>query len=333
MEPNRTQVRYIDEGGRYAAPKASFLRGIAPQNTKRKVFNMKRIIAIMLAALFTLGTGVSAFAMDEGDARVVLGADLTEEQKADAIAYFEAPAETQLITVTNKDERQYFEGKLPDAKLGHVALSSIYIEATAPGSGLDITTHNINFVTSDMYANALISAGITDARIRIWAPRPISGTAALTGIYKAYENMTGEYLDSYAKDLGIEELIATGELAEYIGSKEALSIIGDVKKILDETRTMDDAAVKEKIRGIGEEYGVTLTDDQVSKIFTLARMFEGLSPEEIQQRLVNMANAAQKAQSFGEMVESVIKTIGDFIKTIGDFFSNVWNNWFGGGEN
>ncbi|MBO6060891.1 MAG: DUF1002 domain-containing protein [Clostridia bacterium] len=291
---------------------------------------MKKFFAVMLAAVFALGACMPAFAMDEGDARVVLGADLTDEQKVEAIEYFGAPDGTSLLTVTNKDERQYYEGKLPDEKLGHVALSSIYIVATAPGSGLDIETHNINFVTGDMYESALISAGITDAKIKIWAPRPISGTAALTGIYKAYESMTGEYLDQYAKDLGIEELIATGDLAKYIGSEEALSIINDVKKILDETRTMEDSAVKEKIRGIAEEYGVTLTDEQTNKIFTLARMFEGLSPEEIQQRLVNMAKAAQKAQSFGEVVQSVIRTLGEFIKTIGDFFTNVWNNWFGG---
>ncbi|MBR3383006.1 MAG: DUF1002 domain-containing protein [Clostridia bacterium] len=291
---------------------------------------MKKFTAIILTALFAVMAVVPAFAMNEGEARVALGADLTEEQKAEALEWFGVAEETPLTTVTNKDERQYFEGKLPDAKLGHVALSSIYIVASAKGSGLDITTHNINFVTAEMYENALISAGITDAVIKIWAPRPISGTAALTGIYKAYEDMTGEFLDSYAKDLGIEELIATGELAEYIGSEEALAIIRDVKKILDETRTMNDEDVMAKIHGIAAEYDVTLTDDQAQKIFTLARMFEGLSAEEIQQRLVNMAKAAQKAQSFGEVVQSVIRTLGEFIKTIGEFFSNVWNNWFGG---
>ena len=292
---------------------------------------MKKFVAKLLAALFTLAA-MPVFAAEVGESRVVLGADLTEEQKAEALEFFNAEEGTLLLTVTNKDERQYFEGKLPDEKLGHVALSSIYIKAGEKGSGLDIKTHNINFVTPEMYENALISAGITDAEIKIWAPRAISGTAALTGIYKAYEDMTGRFLDSYAKDLGIEELIATGELAEYIGSDEALSIIRDVKKILDETRTMDDKDVMEKIYGIAEEYGAELTEDQAKQIFRLARMFEGLSAEEIQQRLVNMAKAAQKAQSFGEVVQSVIRTIGEFIKTVGEFFADIWNNWFGGDQ-
>lgn len=294
---------------------------------------MKRVISILLAALIVLGVCGTAFAMNEGERRLVLGSDLTDAQRIEAIEYFGVQdQDVQVLFVTNADERQYFEGKLPDKKLGHVALSSIYIVAKAPGSGLDITTHNINYVTPEMYENALISAGITDAEIRIWAPRPISGTAALTGIYKAYEDITGRILDDAAKDLGIEELIATGELAEYIGSEDALAIINDLKKILDETKYMTDDEVMDKIDSIAADYNAELTDEQAKQIFTLARMFEGLSAEEIQQRLVNMAKAAQKAQSFGETVQSVINSIGEFIKTVGDFFKDIWNRWFGGNE-
>ncbi|MBO4562177.1 MAG: DUF1002 domain-containing protein [Clostridia bacterium] len=292
---------------------------------------MKKITAMILAVIMTLGVCSAAFALEAGESRLVLGADLTEAQRREAIEYFGITDEdVEILTVTNKDERQYFEGKLPDNKLGRVALSSIYIVAEKEGSGLKIETYNINFVTADMYRNALISAGITDATIKIWAPYALSGTAALTGIYKAYEDMTGRLLDDYAKDLGIEELIATGKLAEYIGSEEALSIINDVKKILDETRNMNDADVLEKINSIAEDYDAELTEDQAKQILRLCRMFEGLSAEEIQQRLVNMAKAAQTANSFKETVKSVIQSIGDFIRIIGDFFADVWNRWFGG---
>ncbi|MBR0135576.1 MAG: DUF1002 domain-containing protein [Clostridia bacterium] len=293
---------------------------------------MKKIIAAILTALFALIACVPAFAMSEGERRLVLGADLTEAQRAEAAEYFGITGEVITLAVTNNDERQYFEGKLPDEKLGHVSLSSIYIVATAPGTGLDISTHNINYVTAEMYENALISAGITDARIMIWAPRPISGTAALTGIYKAYEDMTGRALDDYAKDLGIEELIATGQLAEYIGSEEALNIIRDVKEILDLTKDMSDEDVMQKIYEIGEEYGVTLTEDQAQQIFVLVRMFEGLSPEEIQQRLVNMAKAAQRVNTFTDFASSVIHSLSEFIQTIGDFFHNIISHFRKSGD-
>lgn len=43
-----------------------------------------------------------------------------------------------------------------------------------------------------MYKNALTTAGITDADIIVAGPKPISGTAALVGIFEAYEAMTGK---------------------------------------------------------------------------------------------------------------------------------------------
>ena len=43
-----------------------------------------------------------------------------------------------------------------------------------------------------MYENALATAGIENADIKVAGPFNISGTAALVGAIKAYENMTGE---------------------------------------------------------------------------------------------------------------------------------------------
>ena len=290
---------------------------------------MKKILALLMAALMTVGAASAAFAMEVGESRVVLGANLTEEQKAAAYAYFgTSPENTVELTVTNHDERMYFEGKLPDERLGRVALSCIYIVARPEGTGLNVSTCNINYCTPEMYRNALASAGITDAYIVVWAPYEMSGTAALTGIYKAYEDMTGKLLDDYAKDLGIEELIATGELAEYLGTDEALSIINEVKKILDETQKMDDDAVMQRIRDIARDYDVTLTDEQQKQIFTLARMFEGLSAEEIQQRLINMTKAAQKWQSFGEILTNMFESVAEFFRQVGEFFTDIYNKWF-----
>ena len=292
---------------------------------------MKKIVSLLMAALITLGACSAAFALEVGESRVVLGANLTDEQKAEAYAYFGiAPENTVELTVTNGDERMYFEGKLPDEKLGRVALSCICFVVKPEGSGLNIRTHNINYCTAEMYRSALTSAGITDADIMVWAPYELSGTAALTGIYKAYEDMTGRLLDSYAKDLGIEELIATGQLAEYVGSADALSIINDMKKILDETMDMSDADVMQRIRDVAADYDVTLDDEQTKQVFRLCRQFEGLSAEEIQQRLVNMAKAAQKAQSFGEVLSNAFESVAEFFRSIGEFFAEVWNHWFGG---
>ena len=51
-----------------------------------------------------------------------------------------------------------------------------------------------------MYKNALATAGVTDANIIVAGPFQLSGTAALVGIFKAYEEMTGDNLDEEVVD-------------------------------------------------------------------------------------------------------------------------------------
>ncbi|MCH5279398.1 MAG: DUF1002 domain-containing protein [Christensenellaceae bacterium] len=269
--------------------------------------------------------------MAEGDWRVVMGADLTDAQRAQVYAIFglsgEVPA-GNVLTVTNSEERFYFEGKLPSSEIGTRSLSCIYIRAMEAGSGLDISTYNIDYCTEDMYRNVLLTVGITDAKIIVAAPVTVSGTAALTGVYKAYESLTGSILSEYAKLAGIDELLTTGQLADMIGSDEATEIINELKKILDVTKDMDDEAVKQKIREIAAEYNVELTETQVQQILTLARTLEGLDVEQIRQRVLGLVNAANGWEKFTQTVSNVVADIGNFFKEIAKFFSELFEKWF-----
>ena len=161
---------------------------------------MKKTIAAVLTLLLCFMILPSAaFADEEGDAvltpadsgevRVTIGANLDEAQVVQIYKDFgiERGSVTE-ITVTNADERAYLEGIAPERKIGSVALSCIYIKTLEEGKGLKISTNHINWCTSEMYMNALITAGITDAEVKVSAPFDVSGTAALTGIYKAYED-------------------------------------------------------------------------------------------------------------------------------------------------
>ena len=51
------------------------------------------------------------------------------------------------------------------------------------------------------------SAGIADAKIIVAGPFPISGTAALVGTLKAYEEMTGKKLDDKVTDAAMDQLV------------------------------------------------------------------------------------------------------------------------------
>lgn len=296
----------------------------------REGSNMKRTIAFILTALLLLCSfAPAALAEGEGDGtdrtRVTMGADLTEAQRAAVFADFGIPeGSVKELSVTNQEERAYLEDLVPDRKIGSVALSCIYIQALPPGNGLSIEIHNINYCTEDMYLNALKTAGIRDARVIVSAPFPVSGTGALTGAYKAYEDITGQTLNDLAKSLGAEELVLTGELAEYIGSEQAVEIIAELKTMLDQTRGMSDAEVRREMDAIAASYGVSLTDAQRNQLLKLVRKFEGLSTEELQTRLVDLANTAKKASGAMQGVTRVYESVTSFFQSVGSYIKGLF---------
>ena len=258
--------------------------------------------------------------------RVTMGADLTDAQRAAVYRDFGIePGSVRELTVTNKEERRYLEGLVPDRKIGSVALSCIFITTLEPGSGLDIEIYNINYCTEQMYVNALTTAGITDARVVVSAPYPVSGTGALTGAYKAYEDITGTSLNELAKLIGAEELVLTGELSEYIGSAEASAIIGQLKGILDQTQSMPDDQVKSEIRAIAEAYRVSLKETQVDQILSLCRKLEGLDQAQLQSKLTGLAKTAEGANKVVETVTRVYENVKSFFESVGQFFVNLFN--------
>ena len=215
---------------------------------------MKKLLSIFLAAcLLTPATG--AFADVETEARAVIGADLTEQNIADVYAAFGiSRGSVAELEVTNADEREYLTGYVDDSLIGTRAISCVYIELMPEGSGLDVTTSNISWCKPEMYVSALATAGITDARVIVAAPFEVSGTAALTGVYLAYEDITGETLDETAKLVGTQELTMTAELADQIGSFDSVEIVNELKLILDETQNMTDDELRAQIEEIASQY-------------------------------------------------------------------------------
>jgi len=291
---------------------------------------MKKKIALLLALCLSLSFSVTSFADDSGESRTVIGANLTETQITQVYKDFGIERGTvPELTVTNAEERVYLEGKVSDSTIGTRSISCVYIQMLPFGEGLDVTVKNINWCTEAMYKNALITAGIDDARVIVTAPFQVSGTAALTGIYKAYEDITGETLSEMAKDVGTQELIVSAELADEIAgvSDEQIAyLMNELKVILDETQNMTDDELRNEIDKISESANVKLNDEQKDKVVSLVRSLEKLSVEDliakakgIQDSVVKMQEAAEKASGF---ISKVVK----FFSSIASFFSRLFGN-------
>lgn len=286
---------------------------------------MKKTISLILAALFgvcLIMPAAMAATIAPGEQRITMGADLSDAQRASIYEFFGVERGTiKELTVTNSEERSYLEGLIPDERLGRVALSCVYITVLDAGSGIKVETNNINWCTEQMYINAMITAGITDASVKVSAPYPLSGTAALTGIYKAYEDITGEKLDENAKAAAAEELITTGELAEFIGSEEATRLINELKKILNNIKSMTDDEVRAEIRRIAAQCNISVTDSQVEQLLTLCRTLQNLDVENLQSRLLGWLDTVDKLSSVSSWFAKIWRSVLEFLTSIfGGFF-------------
>ena len=155
---------------------------------------------------------------------LALGADLTPEQKAVVLATMGVSADDlgsyDIVTTTNQEEHESLDKYIEPALIGTKSLSSVLVKPAESGHGVVVTTNNINYCTTNMYRNALITAGVTDADIMVAAPSPISGTAALIGALKAYEKMSGEEVSTAALDTSLNELVTTGQIKEAVGDDD-----------------------------------------------------------------------------------------------------------------
>ena len=289
---------------------------------------MRKIAFFVVSLIFAFSSGLSSALAEEiaeGKARVVMGADLDEEQRAQIYRDFSlAEGDIQELTITNQEERAYLEGIAPEDKIGNLALSCVYIRTLEENSGLTITLHNINWCSENMYRNVLVTAGITDANVMISAPYPVSGTAALTGIYKAYEDVTGEKLDESAKKAAANELFITGALAETIGSTDATLLVNELKGILDQTQNMTDDEVHKEIHSLAKSLGIQVTDSQIEQLVGLCRELEGLDTQQLQEHLESIAGTVDSAQKTNAFFSALEKNIQNFFTNIGTFFSNLF---------
>lgn len=280
--------------------------------------SVKRIIScVFLFAFCFLSFGGIAFA-DSVDKRVVLGINNSEAAIAKIYGYFRVdPGSVDQMYITNQEEREYLEGLVPNSKIGTVALSSVYID-TDNKSGLDLEIYNINWVTEEMYRNALATAGITDAKVIVAAATPVSGTGALAGIYKAYEDITGVEIDQEVKDTAVEELVITADLQEVAGD-DASSIISDLKAELAKTKNMDDVSIQELIVETASKYNAELSDSQVEQILELIKKLNSLNID---------FDTFEKIANAGKGIEGFFESVGNFFKSIGDWFTGL----FGGNK-
>lgn len=285
---------------------------------------LKKILSALLCLVML--SSMSLALADSSSSRVAIGSDLNEEQINQVYKTFRINrGDVTELTVTNNDERAYLSKSVDASMIGTKAISCIFIEALNEGSGLNVSTSNISWCTPDTYRNALTTAGITDANVTITAPFSVSGTAALTGIYMAYESITGKKLDETAKQVGSEELAVSSELANEIGDEDTSAIVNDLKAILDQTRNMSDEELRGTIESIASDYNQNLTEEQIQKLIDLVRSLEKLDTNALMERVNSVKDALHHLSDVQNTAHNFTEKLKSFVATIVEFFQGLIN--------
>lgn len=252
---------------------------------------------------------------------VTLGNDLNQEQQKQMLRIFDVmDQEVKRLVVTNDEEREYLQGVATEAQIGTRAISSAYVEGLSAGDGIQVETYNITWVTKEMFQNALLTAGVKDAKIIAAAPFNVSGTAALTGILKAFEEMTGKPIDEDKKQIANEEIVKTGRLGEEIGRDKASRLVQEVKQEIIDKNVQNPEEIKRIIIDIAGRLDINLNTDQINDLSGLMERINrlNLNTEEMRQQLESIGRQLGEIAEQNKEVKSILDRILEFIKRIFD---------------
>lgn len=282
----------------------------------KKIMSILVIVTILISST-ALGDAIA------GEEIVSLGHDLTEAQREEMLDYFGVGEDVKIIEVTIDEERRYF-GEYIDADIiGNNSISSVYVKKLEEGEGIEVDSKNISWVTNEMYQNALVTVGVKDAEVMVNSPVMASGTAALTGVIKAFEDMTGEEISEEQKEIASEELSKTSELGQEIGKEKATNLINEIKIYIINNNITNINEIKEVVEDKSKELNINLTQEQIDKIAKLMENISGLD--------LDLDEIKNQIKGLGDKINNIIEDnpeaksfIAKIIDAIRDFFNSIF---------
>lgn len=255
---------------------------------------------------------------------VVYGANLSAEQKKtvkEALRVDEE-AEVDEIEVSGKDLSKYISGGNPSARM----YSSAKITRQDEGKGLVIsivTPENITEVTSEIYANAMLTAGIEDAVVEVAAPKPVTGHSALVGIYKAYEVKTGETLDTKRTDVANDELALATDLVENadISDAKVAELLTNIKQQIADLNPSTKEDVQKIVEDELSKLNIQLSDSDKQKLVDLMNRINELD--------IDFSKLSEQLADVKSTIEEKLAELTDensgFWQSVKNFFKNLFD--------
>lgn len=301
---------------------------------------LKKLVttAMVFSLLFN---SMTAFASDENNNEVIdelwgvpilaHGASLDEDQLAEVHAILGLTNRTfDSVYVTGTDVVHFLGIGNPNTRM----YSSALITRRSEGSGIEVsilTPNNITRVTETQYANAMVTAGVTDALVEVAAPFPVTGEAALTGIYKAFYER-GVVLDDDRMAVAQEQLMVTSGISNYHYDNDHFNSYHLDQAVID---------IQTQLANIYQRTGELATQEEILELTRIAlennHLTEIVTGEQLQQ-LARFASNFQltdaiNSNEFRDQLSNLADRVGNLVDNVDtETVSGWWNrfvNWLG----
>lgn len=285
---------------------------------KMKQWALWALMSTLIFAL-VLPSSVQADAI-VGETVVTFGQDLTAQQKQTVMQELNVGNDVRQITISIEEVKKYLGEHLEPSVIGTKAISSAKITLQDKGYGIHVKTHNITTITKNMYANALLTAGVTDAEVHVTAPFKVTGTTGLTGILKAFEEVSDTTIDEDKKQVANEELVRTAEIAEKIGdSEKAAEFVMRVKEEVAEKKPETKEEVRNIVINVSNEYNINLTKEEVEKMTQFGDRFSKLD--------IDWDSFGKQLKNLGDQLGMQLDKVGEALKSeeTRNFFQKIWD--------
>ncbi|ARJ38706.1 hypothetical protein SporoP8_07420 [Sporosarcina ureae] len=288
------------------------------------------LLAFMMMVAVIAPSAVSADkAINEklGVPIVVYGSNLSDSEKASVKESLKVAeeAEVEELSVDGNDLIKYIPGGDRNARM----YSSAKITRQEAGEGLVInivTPDNITQVTEDMYATAMLTAGIEDALVEVAAPKKVTGHSALVGIYKAYE-VSGEVLDTERTDVANDELSLATKLSEKAGvdQDEVANLLTEIKKQISEQKPATKEDVEQIVHDQLQKFNIQLNEADRQLLIDLMDRISKLDIDftKLNEQLSDMASKIK--DKLGDIDPSFWEKVKEFFRNMADSLKNLFS--------
>lgn len=272
---------------------------------------LKKLISCILALLLLT---TAAFAVP-GDSCVVLGEELTLGETDGIFTALGVERGTAMELALSRPDAETYFSDVPEK----AASVGVFVRIRSGGEGLSLSLSNITGAETAIAA-ALTAAGVTDAEIVAAAPEETGALAILPAVFKAYETLTCQPLAPEAKETAAAALREADALSGELDTSKLEELLGAMTDFFDELAALSDDELRERIRSIAAEHGMTLNDAQTQQLADLFRKIQSLGGSNFAERVQDLPETVEKIRESGESALSTAGTVWDSIR---GFFRSV----------